>query len=132
MSQENLERFRAVYDHAARTGELPRESLHPEFVWDMTTFRGAILPGTYEGVDGANAFLAEWLEGFEEWSFEAEEVFDAGDQVVAIVRQRGKTKHGPEVEARFAQVWTFRDRLIARMEMYADRNEALEAAGLRE
>jgi ketosteroid isomerase-like protein len=32
----------------------------------------------------------------------------------------------------FAHVWTFRDGLIARMEMYADRSEALEAAGLRE
>jgi hypothetical protein len=29
-------------------------------------------------------------------------------------------------------VWTFRDRLAVRMEMYASRNEALEAAGLRE
>jgi ketosteroid isomerase-like protein len=33
---------------------------------------------------------------------------------------------------RFAQVWTFRDGLIARMEMYSERAEALEAAGLRE
>jgi ketosteroid isomerase-like protein len=33
---------------------------------------------------------------------------------------------------RFAQVWPFRDGLIARMAMYLDRSEALEAAGLRE
>jgi ketosteroid isomerase-like protein len=33
---------------------------------------------------------------------------------------------------RFAQVWTFRDGRIARLEMYADRDDALEAAGLRE
>jgi ketosteroid isomerase-like protein len=33
---------------------------------------------------------------------------------------------------RFGRVWTFRDGLIARMEMYADRDEALEAAGLSE
>jgi ketosteroid isomerase-like protein len=33
---------------------------------------------------------------------------------------------------RFAQVWTFLDGLVARMEMYADRAEALEAAGLSE
>jgi hypothetical protein len=36
------------------------------------------------------------------------------------------------VEMRLAQVWTCRDGLGARMEMYADRKEALEAAGLRE
>jgi hypothetical protein len=33
---------------------------------------------------------------------------------------------------RFAQVWTFRDGLVARVEMCADRDDALEAAGLRE
>jgi ketosteroid isomerase-like protein len=33
---------------------------------------------------------------------------------------------------RFAQVWTFRDGRITRMNMYADREEALEAAGLEE
>jgi hypothetical protein len=66
-------------------------------------------------------------------SLDIEEVFDAGDQVVTIVRQHGKARHGgPEVEMRFAQVWTFRDGLGARMEMCADRDEALEAAGLSE
>jgi ketosteroid isomerase-like protein len=63
----------------------------------------------------------------------APRLFDAGDQVVTIARQHWKGKHGgPEVEMRLAQVWTFRDGLGARMEMYADRKEALEAAGLRE
>jgi ketosteroid isomerase-like protein len=33
---------------------------------------------------------------------------------------------------RFAQVWTFRDGLVARMEMYAHRAEALAAVGLAE
>jgi ketosteroid isomerase-like protein len=133
MSQENVEWLRAGYDHTARTGELQREGVHPEFVWDMTTFRGAILPGHYGGVDGANRFLAEWREGFEHWSLDIEELVDAGDQVIAVVRQRGKAKQGgPDVEMRFAMVWTFRDGLAVRMEMHASRNEALEAAELRE
>jgi ketosteroid isomerase-like protein len=133
MSQENVDRLRAAYDYTARTGEMQRELLHHEFVWDMTTFRNAILPGTYEGVDGANSFLAEWLESFESWTIDIEEIFDFGERVVAVVRQRGQTRQGtPEVEMRFAMLWTFRDGLAVRMEMYADPNEALEAAGLRE
>jgi ketosteroid isomerase-like protein len=36
------------------------------------------------------------------------------------------------VDMRVAQVWTFRDGLVERMEMYADRDDALEAAGLSE
>jgi ketosteroid isomerase-like protein len=134
MSEENVERLRTGFDYTARTGEIDRATVHPDFVWDMSTYRGAIDPGTYEGVDQANAFLARWIEAFEDWSMEIEELLDFGDQVVAVVRQYGKGKHGgPDVEMRFAQVWTFRpDGLIARADMYADRNEALEAAGLSE
>ena len=68
-----------------------------------------------------------------DWAVDIEEVFDAGDQVVTVVRQRAKAKHGgPEVVMRFGQVWTVRDGLAARMDMYADREDALEAAGLSE
>jgi ketosteroid isomerase-like protein len=133
MSQENLDLLRRGYEHVERTGEILREAVQPDFVWDTTTFRGAIRPGTYVGVDETNEWLADWLESFEDWSLDVEEVFDAGDRAVAIVRQHGRAKHGgPEVEMRFAQVWTFRDGLLARVEIYADRDEALEAAGLSE
>jgi ketosteroid isomerase-like protein len=133
MSQENLDLLRRGYEHVERTGELLREVAHPDFVWDTTTFRGAIRPGTFVGIDETNEWLTDWLDSFEDWSIEIEEVFDAGDQVVAIVRQRGTAKHGgPQVEMRVAQVWTFRDGRATRMEMYADRGEALEAAGLGE
>ena len=39
---------------------------------------------------------------------------------------------GIPVDMRFAQVWTFRDGLAARMQMYANVDDALEAAGLSE
>jgi TAP-like protein len=39
---------------------------------------------------------------------------------------------GPEVEMRFAQIRTFRDGRGTRMELYADPDQALEAAGLSE
>src|SRR5215211_8366917 len=133
MSQENLDLLRRALEHVERTGEVLREAAQPDFVWDMTTFRGAVRPRTYVGVDETNEWLADWLASFENWSLDIEEVLDAGDQVVTIVRQHGRAKHGgPDVEMRFAQVWTFRDGLAARIEMYADRDEALEAAGLQE
>jgi ketosteroid isomerase-like protein len=134
MSQENVELVRRGIEYVGRTGEILPEAVHPDIVLDVTTFRGAIIPGAFVGIDEINEWLAEWLEGFaEDWSLDIEEVFDAGDQVVTIVRQRAKAKHdGPELVMRFGQVWTFRDGLIARTEMYADKNEALEAAGLSE
>jgi ketosteroid isomerase-like protein len=131
MSEENLDLLRRGFEHVERTGEFLPEAAHRDFVWDTTTFRGGMRPERCVGVDEANRWLAEWLEGFEHWSVDVEEVFDAGDRVVAIVRQRASAKHGgPEVEMRFAQVCTFRDGLVVRVELYADRAEALEAAGL--
>ena len=133
MSQENLDLLRRTFEYVERTGEIRPEAVHPDIVWDTMTFRGAIIPGTFVGVEEVNKWLAEWLGGFEDWSLDIEEVFDGRDLVVIIVHQRGRVGHGgPEVEMRLAQVWTFRDGLITRIEMYADRNEALEAVGLRE
>jgi ketosteroid isomerase-like protein len=133
MSEENLDLLRRGFEHVERTGEFSRETLHPEFVWDTTTFRGGIRPEKCVGIDEANKWLAEWLDGFENWSLDVEDTFNAGNQVVTLVRQRAHAKQGgPEVEMRFAQVWTFRDGLVARMEMYASPEEALEAAGLSE
>jgi ketosteroid isomerase-like protein len=133
MSQENVELLRRGFEHVERTGEFPPETAHPDFVWDTTTFRRGMRRQTCVGLDETNTWLAEWLEGFENWSIDVEEIVDAGDRVVTITRQRASAKHGgPEVEMRLAQAWTFRDGLVARMEMYADRDEALEAAGLSE
>jgi ketosteroid isomerase-like protein len=133
MSQENVTRLRNAYDYTARTGKIPPEAVHPDFIWDTTTFRGGMNLKTCVGLEETNAWLAQWIEPFDDWSQDVEEALSAGGQVVTVVRQRGVPKHGgPEVEMRFAQVWTFRDGLIARMDMYAERAEAVEAAGLRE
>jgi ketosteroid isomerase-like protein len=134
MSQENLDLLRRGYEHVTRTGELLPETVHPDFVWDTTTLSSAGLNlQKCVGLDEANRWLAQWVDAFENWSLDIEEVFDGEDRVVTFVRQHAKARHGgPDVEMRFAQVWTFRDGLIARMDMYADRARALEAAGLRE
>ena len=64
---------------------------------------------------------------------EAEDYIDAGERVVAIAHQRGRSRaSGIPVEMRFAQVWTLRDEQGIRMEMYASPDEALEAVGLRD
>ena len=135
MSQENLDALRRGFEHTTRTGKLLRETFRPDLVWDTTTFEsaGGLNLETCIGVDDANRWLAQWTDVFENWSIDVEDVFDAGDQVVTLARQHAKARHGgPKVEMRLAQVWTFRNGLIGRMEMYSDRAQALEAAGLRE
>ena len=128
-----MEIVRRGYERFAATLELPREAVTDDFVWDMSTFRGWPERQTYEGVEGAMEFISDWAGAWEGWELTIEELFDAGDKVVAVIRQRGRSKEsGVEVDMTFAQVWTMRDGKQARMEMYADVDEGMRAAGLSE
>jgi ketosteroid isomerase-like protein len=132
MSAENLESVRRGYEHFLATGEPAAHLMAPGFVWDMSTFRDWPERQTYEGPDGASEFLADWVSAWEDWRLEVGELIDAGDDVVAIVHQSGRSKTtGLAVDMDFAQVWTYEDGRQTRMRMYADPEEALRAAGLR-
>ena len=133
MSQENVEVVRRGYEHWFATGEFLAGINHPDFVWDMSTFRGWPERQTYPGIDGAREFLADWTEAWEDLVIEVEEYIEAEERVVTILSQHGRSKTtGLPVEMRFGQVWTLRDRQQLRMQMYASPEEALEAAGLSE
>lgn len=132
MSQENVEVVRRAYDHFRVHGRFLPETLHPDFVWDMSKFTGWPEQQLYHGLEGAAAFMANWIDTWEDWDWEVESLHDAGvDKVVAVMRQRGRSKSsGIHVEMRFAQLFTLRDGKQLRMEMYARPDEAFEAAGL--
>jgi ketosteroid isomerase-like protein len=86
------------------------------------------------GKDAVRAFLQDWLDTFDELTVEPTEVIDAGeDQVVTVLRLGGRAKlSGIETNATYAVLYAIRDGKIARTREYATRDEALEAAGLRE
>ena len=131
MSAENVEIVRLGYDEFLATGELVERITAPEFVWDMSTFHGWPERQTYEGPEGTGEFLTDWVSAWEDWRLEVRELIDAGDDVVAILRQSGRSKTtGLEVDMDFAQVWTIKDGKQTRMRMYADPDEALREVGL--
>jgi ketosteroid isomerase-like protein len=133
MSQENVEIVRHGYEQRSITRRFAAESAGPDFVWDMSNFRGWPEQQTYEGIEGANAFLSEWIGAWDHWEVEAEAFHDAGDKVVAIMHQRGQSKAtGAPVDMYYAQVWTLDEGKLTRMEMYSDQSEALRAVGLLE
>ena len=133
MSRENVEHARRTYERFIATHDVPAEAYDPDFVLDMSTFGGWPEEQTYHGIEGVRAFLAVWLEPFDDFEFEVEELHDAGDEVVAVVCQRGRSKaSGVPVEMRLAHLMTYRDGKQVRAEMYATRAQALEAAGLSE
>ena len=131
MSQENVDIVLSGYARFAEEGDLADDLATSDFVWDMSNFHGWPEQQTYEGVAGARTFLREWTAAWDDWELEIDAVHDAGDQVVVLLRQHGRSKSaGMPVEMSFAQVWTLRDGKQSRMDMYSDRAEALEATGL--
>ncbi len=92
MSAENVETMRRGYERFIATGDPPEDTMAPGFVWDMSTFRGLPERKRYEGIEGMREFMANWTAAWEDWRLEVEELLDAGDQVVAIVRQNGRSK----------------------------------------
>jgi ketosteroid isomerase-like protein len=134
VSGENVEIVRRGYAHFSATGEPLMEIVGPDFVWNMSTFGGWFgMNESYAGVDGMLEFLAEWTEPWNDWEIEVESLHDAGDKVVAICLQRARAKaSGVPVEMRIAQVFTLRDGVEVRMDMYSDPDEALRAVGLGE
>ena len=62
-----------------------------------------------------------------------EELIGVGDRVFVTARFRGRGRaSGVEVEGRHFEVYMLRNRKVLRVDEYADRADALEAAGLRE
>ena len=132
MSGENVQIVRRGFEHYQATGELLLDNTDPEFVWDMSTFRGWPEEKTYAGLEGAQRFLRNWRDSWDEWQLEVESFHDAGDKVVVVVRQQGRAKEtGMWIDMTFAQVVTVRHRQQVRVQIYADPSEAFEAVGMR-
>ena len=108
------------------------EFWHPDINWRAA--EGALDDvGLMEGPDALRDYYRQWEETFEKVRMELEELIDAGDQVVALVRSIGRMKDSDaEVDIRYAIVFTTRDGKIATGREYFTRKEALEAAGLSE
>jgi uncharacterized protein len=133
MSQENVEIVRQAIDAYNREAfEEAIAWMDPEIEWDMSRVEVPD-PEVYRGFDGLQTFHNVWKESWEWLELEPQDFIETGEQVVTLVRQIGRGRlSGAEVEQRFAQLWTLRDGKIVRMEMYPDKESALEAAGLRE
>jgi ketosteroid isomerase-like protein len=131
MSQENVELVGRAYEHFRLAGDFSEELIHPDYVWDLSHYTGWPEQQTYHGIDGARRFMTEWIDAWDDWEWQVESLHGAGDKVVSVLRQGGRSKAtGVRVEMRFAQLFTLRAGKQIRMEMYDDPDEALAAAGV--
>jgi ketosteroid isomerase-like protein len=134
MSRENVELARRGWDAFIRgfeaddVGHFLREFASPEIEYKPMEEAEVI-----RGYEAYLDYLNRWVEVWEGLSWEIEDLIDAGDQVVSVIRMRGRGKEtGMEVAMRYFMVSTFQKGKVVRAVEYLDRAEALEAVGLRE
>jgi ketosteroid isomerase-like protein len=134
MSEGNAKRVARVFSEGVPGLYLLMRGATEDFVWDTTKFDGWPEPREFTGVAGFVEFLQAWVEPYEEWRIEVDEILDAGeDRVVALLRQLGRMRGSEsQVEMRYGVVYSLRDGRISRAVAYATPEQALKAAGLSE
>ena len=138
MSEENadldrqnrdLEVIRELYSHWERGDFTYWDAFADDYVWKAPD---PIEPGEYTGLAEVRASWRTWLQAWDRFSIQAEDVVAGSDDryvVMQLFRGKGKVS-GLESENRSAAVVTMRDGLIARMEGFWDRDAALHSAGV--
>jgi ketosteroid isomerase-like protein len=133
MSQENVEIVRGVYEHFDATHTVDLGRLAPNVILDLSNFESWPERRLYEGHEGVQEFIGDWLEPWDMYQHDVEALLDAGDEVVAVVHVSGTASmSGAAVEMRVGHVWGLIDGTIVRGMLYSDPAKALEAAGLSE
>jgi ketosteroid isomerase-like protein len=129
MSQENARILREMYGR--RTVAEAAELMHPA----AEMHQPSALPDTdeYYGREELVRGTGLALEAWSDFHFTPEEVVDLGERAFMRVRLSGRGKtSGLEIRQTAFHLWTFRDGMPWRCEVFFDEDAALEAAGLRE
>jgi ketosteroid isomerase-like protein len=132
MSEENVELVRNdIAARSARDWAVLAEIWHPDIELELVA--GA---GTFRGLDEIRPFFDTLSNLYSEYRVEADEIIDAGDRVVTVERIGGRGLKGSDaatwVEDKVSRLITFKEGNIWRIKEYRNRDQALEAAGLRE
>ena len=138
MSRENVEIVRTLaegFQH--RQHEQAFDLYDPEIEWDSSRMseRQPDNAGVYHGHDGVRAFWRDWLSAWSDLHFEIQDVLDAGDDVVLLVRnqrQWGRRSGIATDVSPYGMVFTLRDQRVIRVRAYPEQESALEAVGVSE
>ena len=104
-----------------------------EEIFDFHVVVNPTEEGASYGLDSIRDNFEHWKSAWEELEVKVEELIDAGDRVLLTAHHRGRGRgSGIEVDTRLYSVYTLRDGRVIRLDEFAERSEALEAAGLSE
>ena len=130
MSQENVELIRAGFA-AHNRGDLDAltELYDPDVVFET------LLLGTHHGNQAIRLIYEENQKTLSGYTVDPVELIDSGDQVLAVAQVNGVgpgSQIAMEDRDRFAFLFTLKNGRVVREQAFRNRDEALEAAGLRE
>jgi ketosteroid isomerase-like protein len=125
MSEAYVDQLRRGYE-ALNRGDVSvvLELLDPDIEWHEPS--PSPDAGSHRGRDSFERFIRGWIESFDGFRIEPEQVVERGDRLIAVVRQSGRGRaSGVEVEARLAHVWAVEDGRAVRWEAIPDADQAL-------
>ncbi len=133
MSRKDVEVAKALFSaFRDRDHDAAERSMHPEI-----EIHPALVGGpegvVYRGLQGARQFWADMAAAWAEFSIDAEEFRDLGDEVLVLGRAiaRGR-KCGVAVETRTGWVAWRQEGRVDHFRSFAKRSDALAAVGLSE
>ena len=130
MSQQNVEIVQRAVGHINATGEPDWRLYDPELIW--TTRPDGPAHFTYRGLDGLRRGTESLREVWAEVNGEVIEVVEQSDVVVSVIHWHLRGHSGVELEVEEGWATWLRHGKITRIEQHGSRQDALEAAGLRE
>jgi ketosteroid isomerase-like protein len=130
MSSENVELIRESFETFAKTGEVAWDLIASDIEvrdFDLPDAIGEV----FRGHEGYRRWVSVWDAAWDHYALELEEIFDAGDRVIAVFRLRARGKgSGVEIERRNSVLYTLRDRKVVRADYFGDGEGAFAAAGI--
>jgi ketosteroid isomerase-like protein len=133
MSQENVEILRRAFE-AFNRGDL--DGVLADAAPDFEYVASGVMPdfqGVFRGAEEYRRLLGWVPDVFDDARVEATEVIDAGDHLAVSVTFSGRGKQSAVATTwKMWQVWTFEEGRFVRGRGFSSREQALEAAGLRE
>jgi ketosteroid isomerase-like protein len=128
VSRQDVETLTAAFEAGPDDPEAFYAIFHPDVEWDASHTGLPEFSAPLQGVDVVRDFFRRWLESFNVYDYEAEEVIDVDPHVIVVLRHRMVASHsGIELEDRFAQIWTFSDGKVIRYRGFETKDEALAA-----
>jgi ketosteroid isomerase-like protein len=131
MPAENVELVRRWFEGFGR-GELTLEICDPEI--EIRNWAEFPITGPYLGHEGVRRWWDDIADAFEDLRYELLELIDVGDdRVVMIGRMEGSGgSSGASVDTDWGVLFVMSAGRAIREQAFFNRNEALEAVGLRE